>query len=62
LTKEGNTMLGHIYKEIKRKAEKCITEEGKTEKECINSLEEEYDLEDEDKDEIKNIIHDIGKP
>ena len=55
-------MLGHIYKEIKRKAEKCITEEGKTEKECINSLEEEYDLEDEDKDEIKNIIHDIGKP
>ena len=54
-------MQGHIYKEIKYKAKKCIIEEGKTEKQCINALEEEYDLDRADKEEIKNIIQDIGK-
>ena len=54
-------MQGHIYKEIERKAKTCVIEEGKTEKQCIKALEEEYELDDEDKEEIKNIIHDIGR-
>ena len=61
MIEEGNLMRGHIYKEIERKAKKCVIEDGKTEQQCIKTLEEEYDLEDEDKDEIKNIIHDIGR-
>lgn len=54
-------MIGHIYKEIERKAKICVIEQGKTEKQCIASLEEEYELDDEDKDEIRDIIHDIGR-
>ena len=54
-------MRGQLYKEIERKAKKCVIEEGKTERQCIASLEEEYDLDDEDKEEIKDIIHDIGR-
>jgi len=54
-------MRGQLAKEIERKAKKCVIEEGKTEKQCISALEEEYDLDDEDKDEIRNIIQDIGK-
>lgn len=52
-------MRGQLYKEIERKAKKCVIEEGKTAEQCIETLEEEYDLDAEDKEEIKNIIYDI---
>ena len=52
-------MRGQLYKEIERKAKKCVIEDGKTVEQCIKTLEKEYDLDEEDKEEIKDIIHDI---
>ena len=54
-------MRGHIYNEIERKAKRCVIEEGKTADQCIDILEEEYELSDDDKEEIRRIIKDIGE-
>jgi hypothetical protein len=56
---EEKQMRGQLYKEIERKAKKCVIEDGKTVEQCIKTLEKEYDLDEEDKEEIKDIIHDI---
>lgn len=49
-------LKGHMGKEIERKVRKCIVEDGLSEEQCLSYLDDQYDLDQSDKDEIKEII------
>jgi hypothetical protein len=54
-------LLGHTYKEIQRKVRSCIIEEGMTAEECVQKIEQEYELEEDDRFEIREMAKEIGK-
>ena len=49
-------LKGHLSKEIERKVRRCVIEEGLSEEQCFKQLDDEYELEQSDKNEIKEII------
>lgn len=52
---------GYIFKDIKRKVRVCVVEEGKSPDECVQAMEEEYELTEDDKFEIREMANSIGK-
>jgi len=54
-------LLGHVYKEIERKVKKCVIERGFSPEECVQHIEDDYELEEEDKFEIKEIAKNVGR-
>lgn len=54
-------LKGHELKEIRRKIRSCIIEEGLSPDECVSRIEEDYELDTDDKFEIKEIAKGIGK-
>lgn len=54
-------LQGHILKEIKRKVRVCIIEEGKTPDQCVDEIDKDYELNKDEKNEIKDLAKTIGK-
>lgn len=54
-------MLGQTYKEIERKVKKCVIEDGVPPEDCVRKIEEEYELEEDDRIEIMEIAKNVGK-
>lgn len=54
-------LTGHMYKEIKRKVKSCIIEEGLSPDACVKQIEEVYELDEDDKLEIKEMAKNVGK-
>jgi len=54
-------LVGHVYKEIERKVRSCVIEGGLTPENCVKKIEEEYELDDGDKIEIKELAKTYGK-
>lgn len=52
---------GHELKEIRRKIRSCVIEEGLSPDECVSRMEDDYELDDDDKFEIKELAKGIGK-
>lgn len=54
-------LTGHNYKEIQRKVRVCIIEDGKTPDECVNLIDEDWELTKKEKEEIRELAKSIGK-
>jgi hypothetical protein len=54
-------LAGHTYKEIKRKVKSCIIEDGLSPDACVKQIEEAYELDEDDRLEIKEMAKDVGK-
>lgn len=54
-------LTGHVLKEISRKVRTCIVEDGLSEEECVERIEEEYELDDDDRSEVKEMAKEIGR-
>ncbi len=54
-------LKGHVLKEISRKIRTCVIEDGLSPDQCVNQIEEEYELTPADRDEIKGMAKAIGK-
>jgi len=54
-------LVGHVYKEIERKVRSCVIEEGMSPEKCVSKIEEDYDLEEDDIIEIKELAKTFGK-
>lgn len=55
------TLVGHVYKEIERKVRSCVIEEGLSPEKCVNKIEEDYELDEDDIIEIKELAKTYGK-
>jgi len=54
-------LSGHIFKEIKRKVRVCVIEEGRTPDQCVDEIDKDYELNKEEKNEVKELAKSIGK-
>ena len=54
-------LIGHIYKEIERKVRSCVIEDGMSPEKCVNKIKEDYDLDEGDITEIKELAKTYGK-
>jgi len=54
-------LIGHVYKEIERKVRSCVIEEGLSPEKCVIKIEEDYDLDENDILEIKELAKTYGK-
>jgi len=54
-------LIGHIYKEIERKVRSCVIEDGMSPEKCVSKIEEDYDLDENDILEIKELAKTYGK-
>ena len=54
-------LKGHVYKEIERKVRSCVIEEGLSPEKCVSKIEEDYELEEDDITEIKELAKTYGK-
>lgn len=54
-------LKGHIYKEIERKVRSCVIEDGLSPEKCVSKIKEDYDLEEDDIVEIKELAKTFGK-
>ncbi len=54
-------LIGHVYKEIERKVRSCVIENGLSPEKCVSKIKEDYDLEEDDIVEIKELAKTFGK-
>lgn len=54
-------LTGHIAKEIHRKVRQCIIDDGLKPSQCVERMDEQYELNSEDRKEILEMAKGVGK-
>ena len=54
-------LIGHVYKEIERKVRSCVIEDGMSPEKCVNKIKEDYELDEDDIVEIKELAKTYGR-